>query len=320
MSVIYGGIEAGGTNFVCAAGSGPDDIRAEVRFPTTGPDETLDRAITFFNGQARAAPLVAIGVASFGPVDLNPASSTYGYVMETVKPGWSYTDFAGSLERAMGLPVGFDTDVNGAALGEQRWGAAQGLDTFLYLTVGTGIGGGGVIGGNPIHGLVHPEMGHIRVPHDLQVDPYPGMCMFHGDCLEGLACGPAVEERWGQPAATLPPNHPAWELEAHYLALGLQNYICTLSPQRIVLGGGVMEQAHLFPRVRHKVQELMNNYLQSPAILEDIHRYIMPPALGRRAGVLGAIALAIQAYQINHLLSDPMSKPPGTTSRPARRR
>jgi fructokinase len=295
MTALYGGIESGGTKFVCAVGTGPDDIRAEVRFPTTLPDETLERAITFFQEQAQAAPLAAIGVASFGPVDLHPESSTFGYVTGTVKPGWSYTDFAGSLERALGLPVGFDTDANGAALGEHAWGAAQGLDTFLYLTVGTGIGGGGMVGGKLIHGLVHPEMGHIRVPHDFQADPYPGNCLFHGDCLEGLACGPALEERWGQPAATLPPDHPAWELEAHYLALGLQNYICTFSPQRILLGGGVMDQEHLFPRVRQKLQIHMNRYLQSPAILEDIDQYIISPSLGSRAGVLGAIALAIEA-------------------------
>jgi fructokinase len=295
MSITYGGIEAGGTKFVCAVGTGPDDIRAEVRFPTTTPDETLDQAVTFFQEQVRAAPLAAIGVASFGPVDLHPQSSTFGYVTGTVKPGWSYTDVVGYLERALNRPVGFDTDVNGAALGEHTWGAAQGLDTFLYLTVGTGIGGGGMVGGNLIHGLIHPEMGHIRVPHDLQADPYSGNCLFHGDCLEGLACGPALEERWGQPAETLLPDHPAWELEAHYLALGLQNYICTFSPQRILLGGGVMEQAHLFPQVRQKLQNLLNGYLKSPVILEEINRYIVPPSLGPRAGVLGAIALAIEA-------------------------
>jgi fructokinase len=308
MDILYGGIEAGGTNFVCAVGSGPDNIRAEVRFPTTMPHETLDRAITFFQEQALAAPLMAIGIASFGPVDLNPESSTFGYVMETVKPGWSNTDFVGSLARALKLPVGFDTDANGAALGEYRWGAAQGLDTFLYLTVGTGIGGGGMVGGHLIHGLVHPEMGHVRVPHDLRADPYSGNCPFHGDCLEGLACGPALEERWGRPAATLPPDHPAWEMEAHYLALGLQNYICTFSPQRIVLGGGVMEQSHLFPRVRHNVQDLMNGYLQSSAILDDIHRYIVPPDLARRAGVLGAIALAIEAYEVRVTKGDEPSE------------
>lgn len=295
MSVTYGGIEAGGTKFVCAVGTGPDDIRAEIRFPTTTPDETMDRAITFFQEQAQIAALAAVGVACFGPVDLNPQSSTFGYVTGTVKPGWSYTNVVGYLERALNRPVGFDTDANGAALGEHTWGAAQGLESFLYLTVGTGIGGGGMVGGHLIHGLIHPEMGHIRVPHDLQADPYAGNCLFHGDCLEGLACGPALEERWGQSAETLPPDHPAWELEAHYLALGLQNYICTFSPQRILLGGGVMEQAHLFPQVRQKLQSLLNGYLNSPAILEEIDRYIVPPSLGARAGVLGAIALAIEA-------------------------
>ena len=292
MTVLYGGIEAGGTKFVCAVGTGPDDIRAEVRFPTTLPDETLDRAISFFQEQAQAAPLAAIGVASFGPVDLHPQSSTFGYVTGTVKPGWSYTDVVGYLERALNRPVGFDTDANGAALAEHTWGAAQGLDTFLYLTVGTGIGGGGIVGGNLIHGLIHPEMGHIRVPHDLQADPYSGNCLFHGDCLEGLATGPALEARWGQRGETLPPDHPAWSLEAHYLALGLSSFICTLSPQRIIMGGGVMQQKHLLPLIREEVQQILRGYIQSPSILEEIDSYILPPGLGNRAGVLGAIALA----------------------------
>ena len=190
------------------------------------------------------------------------------------------------------MPVGFDTDVNVAALGEYRWGAAQGLDSFIYLTVGTGIGGGGMVNGRLIHGLIHPEMGHIRVPHDWQSDPYAGCCPFHGDCLEGLAAGPALEQRWGQPPETLPADHPAWALEAHYLALGLVNFICTLSPQRIVMGGGVMEQPQLLPLVRQEVQELLNGYLQVPEILQAIDEYIVLPGLGKRAGVLGAIALA----------------------------
>ena len=171
-------------------------------------------------------------------------------------------------------------------------GAAQGLDTFVYLTVGTGIGGGGMVGGRLIHGLMHPEMGHIRVPHDRQTDPFAGMCIYHGDCLEGLACGPALEARWGHPADTLPPDHPAWLLQSHYLALGLVNIVCTLSPQRIIIGGGVMAQPQLFPMVRAKVQELLNGYVQAPEILDHMDGYIVPPALGNRAGVLGAIALA----------------------------
>jgi fructokinase len=291
---LWGGIEAGGTKFVCAVGTGPDDLQAEVRFSTTTPEETIGRAIQFFQ-QHNKEPLTAIGIASFGPVDLNPDSPTFGYITDTPKPGWAHTDFAGRIRRALGVPVGFDTDVNVAALGEYRWGAAQGLDTFIYLTIGTGIGGGGMVNGKLIHGLVHPEMGHIRIPHDRDRDPYAGSCPYHGDCLEGLAAGPALEERWGQRGETLPADHPAWLLEADYLAFGLVNIICILSPQRIILGGGVMQQHHLFPLVRRRVQGLLNDYLSVPTILDQIDDYIVPPALGDRSGVLGAIALAQQS-------------------------
>ena len=288
---IYGGIEAGGTKFVCAVATGPDDIRAETRFSTTTPEETIERAKAFFEEGAREGPLAAIGIASFGPVDPNPDSPTFGYITTTPKEGWANIEFASRISRALGIPVGFDTDVNGAALGEHRWGAAQGLDTFIYLTVGTGIGGGGLVNGRPMHGLIHPEMGHVRLPRHAH-DFFPGVCPYHGDCLEGMATGPALEARWGQRPETLPADHPAWEMEAHYLAYGLVNFICTLSPQRIVMGGGVMEQSHLFPLIRQKVQSLLNGYVQSPAILDQIDGYIVPPALGKRAGVLGAIALA----------------------------
>ena len=288
MTTRYGGIEAGGTKFVCAVGTAPDDVR-ETRFPTTTPDESINRAIAFFREQPR---ITAIGIASFGPIDLHPDSPTFGYITTTPKPGWANTDLAGAIKRALGVSIGFDTDVNVAALGEQRWGAAQGLDTFIYLTIGTGVGGGGLSSGKLLHGLIHPEMGHIRLPHDLARDPFPGACPYHGDCLEGLASGPALEKRWGARAETLPPDHPAWKLEARYLALALVNFICTLSPQRIILGGGVMEQAQLFPLIRREVQQLLNGYVQSPVIIENIDAYIVPPGLGKRAGVLGAIALA----------------------------
>jgi len=291
---LYGGIEAGGTKFVCAVGTGPNDLRAEVRFPTTTPDETINQAIAFFREQAAKEPLAAIGIASFGPVDPNPDSPTFGYITTTPKPGWTHTNLLGAVAQALQVPVGFDTDVNAAALGEHWWGAAQGLDTFIYLTIGTGLGGGGLVNGRLQHGLIHPEMGHILLPHNWQADPYAGKCPYHGDCFEGMAAGPALEERWGQPAASLPVDHPAWELEAHYLALGLVNFICVLSPQRIIMGGGVMEQRHLFPLLRGKVQQLLRGYIQSPAILEHIDEYIVPPGLGNRAGVLGAIALARQ--------------------------
>ncbi len=291
---MYGGIEAGGTKFVCAVGSGPEDLRGETRFPTTTPEETLNRAIAFFRQQQATLdePLTAIGVAAFGPLDPDPDSPTFGFITTTPKPGWANTDFAGVIRRALRLPGGFDTDGNGAALAEQRWGAAPGLDPFVYLTIGTGIGGGGMAAGRLLHGLLHPEMGHLRVPHDRQADPFPGSCPFHGDCLEGLASGPALEQRWGRQAETLPPDHPAWALEARYLALGLVNIILTLAPQRIILGGGVMQQPLLFPLVRREVQKLLNGYIHAPEILERIDNYIVPPALGNRAGVLGAIALA----------------------------
>ncbi len=296
MSKLYGSIEAGGTKFVCATGNGPDDIRAEVRFPTTTPDETIGRSIGFFQEQvSQHGPLTALGIASFGPVDPNPKSPNFGYITTTPKPGWANANLAGALGSALNIPVGFDTDVNGAALGEWRWGAAQGVDSFIYLTIGTGIGGGAMVNNQLAHGLIHPEMGHIRLPHDREADPYPGHCPFHGDCLEGLASGPAIGERWGQTAESLPADHPAWELEAHYLGLALVNFICTLSPQRIIMGGGVMAQPHLFPLVREKVQKLLNGYVQSPAILNEIDSYIVPPGLGNQAGILGGIALAQMA-------------------------
>ncbi len=286
----YGGLEAGGTKFVCMVGNGPQEILAETRFPTTTPAETIGRAIEFFR---RHQPLKTIGVACFGPVDLNPTSPTYGFITTTPKPGWANTNVAGLLRMALGVPVAFDTDVNGAALGEYTWGAAQGCDPVLYLTIGTGIGGGCLINGKPMHGLVHPEMGHIRLTHDWQADSYAGFCPFHGDCFEGLAAGPAIKLRWGSPAETLPPDHLAWELEAHYVALALSDLICTLSPKRIVLGGGVLEHPGLVERVRVRVQELLNGYVQSPVILKHIDEYIVRPGLGSRAGVLGAIALAL---------------------------
>lgn len=290
MTALYGGIEAGGTKFVCAVGTGPGDLRACIQFPTTGPDETIGQAVDFF--RRHSEPVVAVGIGSFGPVDPDPQSPSFGQITTTPKPGWQNTDIVGLIRAALGVPVGFDTDVNAAALGEHCWGAAQDVGTFVYLTVGTGIGGGGMVGGRLIHGLVHPEMGHLLVPHDRQRDPFAGVCPYHGDCLEGLAAGPALAARWGQRGETLPDDHPAWTLEAHYLALGLVNIITVLSPQRIIVGGGVMRRAELFPRVRREVQALLNGYIRVRRLLEQIDHYIVPPELGDRAGVLGALALA----------------------------
>lgn len=292
---LYGGIEAGGTKFVCIIGSSPDNSKAETSFPTTTPEETIDRTIAFFEQYRQQEPLTSVGIGSFGPIDLNPASPTFGYITTTPKPGWAHTEFAGRISKALGVKVVFDTDVNVAALGEASLGAAQGLDTFVYLNVGTGIGGGGMVNGRLLHGLVHPEMGHMRVPHDWGQDPYPGACPFHGDCFEGLAAGPALVGRWGQRGERLPADHQAWALEAHYLALGVANLICTLSPQRIILGGSIMLRTLLFPMIRQKVQRLLNGYLQAAAILEEIDSYIVPSGLGDRAGVLGAMELAKKA-------------------------
>lgn len=293
---LYGAIEGGGTKFVCAVGTGPDDLRAELRVETTSPEETLSRVVKFFHEQeAKFGRLASIGFACFGPLDPNPASPTYGHILPTPKPGWTNANVVGLLKDAFNVPIVFDTDVNGAALGEWRWGAAQGLDTFIYLTIGTGIGGGAYVEGKLLHGLIHPEMGHILLRHDRDKDSFAGTCPFHGDCFEGLACGGAMEKRWGQPGETLSAEHPAWDLEAEYVAQALTNYTLTLSPQRIILGGGVGSVPHLLPKVRARTRELINGYIQSSIILEHIETFIVNPGLGNRSGVLGAIALAKQA-------------------------
>jgi fructokinase len=290
---LCGAIEAGGTKFVCMVGTGPADMREQTRFATTTPESTLRETVDFLRGaEARVGRLAAIGIASFGPVDLHQDSPTFGSITSTPKAGWANVDILGGVKDALHLPVGFDTDVNAAALAEWRWGAARGLDTFIYLTIGTGIGGGGMVNGQLMHGLVHPEMGHVRIPHDRVADPFAGTCPFHGDCLEGLASGPAINARWLQPAEQLSDDHPAWALEARYLALALVNFICTLSPERIVIGGGVMSKTHLYSLLRRHVVDFLNNYVRTPVIVQGIDDYIVPPWLGEHAGVLGALALA----------------------------
>ena len=274
--MIYGGVEAGGTKWVCAIGDGPDGLLDTEVFPTTTPEETIARAVGFFG--RNGAP-VAVGVGSFGPIDAGS-----GRITTTPKPGWADTDVVGPFRAALGVPIAFDTDVNAAALAEHRWGAGRGVSSVVYITVGTGIGGGAVANGRPVHGLVHPEMGHVRIPHDRIADPFAGVCPRHGDCWEGLAAAPALTARWGRPAESLPDDHPAWPMEARYLALGIVNVILTLSPERVVLGGGVMARAGLLKRVRGSVSELLGGYVRAAEIVA--------PALGERSGVLGALALA----------------------------
>jgi fructokinase len=288
---LYGGIEAGGTKWVCAVGSGPSDMRGTTTFPTTEPDETIARAVDFF---AQNGSLEAVGIGSFGPIDTRRSSQSFGFITTTPKPGWAQTDVAGRLEDSLEVPVAFDTDVNAAALGEQRWGAAVGLDTFCYVTVGTGIGGGVVVNGRLVHGLLHPELGHMRIPHDRVADPFAGSCPYHGDCFEGLASGEAMRRRWGANAEELDDDEP-WELEAQYLALGLVNVICAVSPERIILGGGVMNEPTLLARVQERLPELLAGYFDAPELKDAIGGFVVRPGLGDRAGVLGAIALAQEA-------------------------
>lgn len=288
-----GGIEAGGTKFRCLTGSGPDDIGAMIEIPTTRPDETVTAVVNFFRQRQRVESLQAIGIASFGPVDLRHGSPRWGFITTTPKKGWAWFDLAGEIGRRLGLPVAFDTDVNGAALGEHRWGAARGIDHWIYLTIGTGIGGGGLFNGRLGHGLLHPEMGHLLIPHDRDRDPFPGCCPYHGDCLEGLASGPAMADRWGVSPAELPADHPAWALEATYLALGIVNLVSTLSPRLVILGGGVMKHKPLLPMVRERVREFFNGYIALSELNDRIDRYVVEPALGADAGVFGALALAL---------------------------
>jgi fructokinase len=292
---LFGAIEAGGTKFVCAVGSGPDQLTAEARIPTTSPGETLARCIAFFRAQP---PLTALGVGCFGPIELRADASNYGHVTSTPKPGWTNADVVGPLRSALGVPVGFDTDVNAAVLAEARWGAAQGLTTAVYVTIGTGIGGGALCGGQLLHGLLHPEMGHVLVPREADDADFAGGCPFHGAaCWEGVASGPALERRWGVRAELLPPDHPAWDLQARYIASALTTLVLVLSPERLILGGGVMQTRSLFPLIRRYLQRRLAGYVQAEALGANIDAYVVPPSLGHRSGILGALALAQAAAQ-----------------------
>lgn len=285
MSKLCGGVETGGTWTVCAVGTGPDDVRELSEFRTAGPDETLSKVVEFF----RDSGVEAIGIGSFGPVDVDPESPNWGSVTTTPKPGWQHTPVASVMREALEVPIAFDLDVTAAAVGEHRWGAARAVGSLCYLTVGTGIGGGLLIDGRPVRGLVHPEVGHMRVP---VLDSFAGVCPVHGNCWEGLANGPAIAERWNASPDELPDDHPAWPLEAEYLALGILSIVLTASPERMVLGGGVMQQESLLAQVRRQLSALNAGYLPTPMLGEEVDRYVVAPELGDRAGVLGAIALA----------------------------
>lgn len=289
---LYGSIEAGGTKFVCAVGSGPQNIVDEIRLPTTTPAETIQQACKFFAPYVRQ--LHGIGLGSFGPVDVDPASPTYGYITTTPKPHWGNTNILGMLRERINLPIAMDMDVVIAGLGEAKWGASAGLRHSLYLTIGTGIGGGYIVDGKPLRGLTSLEMGHIRIPHNLELDPFRGACPYHGDCFEGLASGPAIQAHFGQRAETLADEHPFWDVEAGHIAHALVNYILTLTPEIIIIGGGVMQKDFMFPKVRNNAQALLNSYLSHDLLLNRVDSYIVPPMLGSRSGLLGGIALAME--------------------------
>lgn len=294
---LLGGVEFGGTKCVCLLGTGPDDIRVRTSVPTgDDPAATLERIEQILREAAAThGPIRALGIASFGPVDLTRGSPTYGFITSTAKPGWRGTDIAGRLNRATGVPVGFDTDVNGAALAEGRWGAARNLEDFAYVTVGTGVGVGLVAGGRLVHGFAHPELGHIRVTRKAG-DRWRGACSFHGDCVEGLASGGAIAARAGMPAHAIPAHDPVWELAAHALAQLLHTLVLATAPRRILVGGGVVEaRPVLLERLRHDLLSSLNGYLDLPALAGPVDLYIMPPGLGTRAGPLGALALAADA-------------------------
>ena len=294
--MLLGAIEGGGTKFVCAIGDASGQLFAQQRFPTVAPQATVNQAIAFFKQQEvlRGERLAGIGIGMFGPIDLNPASEYYGYVTRTPKAGWSFANVLGPVQSAFpDIPVGFDTDVNVAGLGEHQWGAAQAWQTFVYLTVGTGIGGGGLIGGQLMHGLIHPEMGHILVPRRADDPMDEGACPFHINCLEDRATGPAIHKRWNAPGKSLPPDHPAWDLEAYYLAHAVADYMLVLSPEGLILGGSVLHQRQLFPLIREKVRALINGYMVHP-VMDNLDAYIVPPALGDDAGIKGGLALALR--------------------------
>ncbi|MFM7297548.1 MAG: ROK family protein [Planctomycetota bacterium] len=301
---LLGGIEAGGTKLVCAVSTNPArGLLARTRFSTgDDPSALLAQVCEWFAAQERQqGSLAALGVASFGPLDLDPRSPTYGFITTTPKRGWAQCDVLGPLRRAFpGRPIGFDTDVNGAALGEGRFGAARGLEDFLYITVGTGIGGGGLARGSLLHGLVHPEMGHIAMPR-LDGDSFEGACPFHGRCWEGLCSGPAIARRVGAPAELLAADHPEWERVARYMGFALGTLTCVVSPRRIVLGGSVRRAGQLgetefFRRMRAELARALGGYIESPALRDrGLDGFLVPPELGDDAGVLGALALAQDA-------------------------
>jgi fructokinase len=281
-----GALEAGGTKMVCAIGDEQGNIMVQTSIPTTTPEETLPKLISFFLQHS----IESLGIGAFGPVDLNQNSVSYGHILDTPKLAWKQYDLLGSLKRALNIPIGIDTDVNASCLGEMTFGTAKGLDCVIYLTIGTGIGAGISVNGKLLHGMLHPEAGHIMLKRH-PMDSFAGICPYHKDCFEGLASGPAIEERYGKKATLFAGEDQVWEVEAYYIAQALTNYIMTLSPQKIILGGGVMHQQQLFPLIRQEVSKAIAGYINTDQ-LQNMEDYIVPASLFGNQGILGAIELA----------------------------
>ena len=286
-----GALEAGGTKMVCAIGNENGEIFERISIPTETPEITLPKLIEYFKDKE----IEALGIGCFGPIDVNRNSETYGYITTTPKLAWANCDIVGAFKKALNIPVGFDTDVNGSALGEATWGITKGLENSVYITIGTGVGMGIMSNGKLLHGMLHPEAGHILMRRR-EDDHYEGKCPYHKTCLEGLAAGPAIEERWGKKGIELQDRDEVWDLEAYYLAQALTDYILILAPQLIILGGGVMHQEQLFTRIRAYVKEMLNGYIKTKE-LEDIDHYIVPASLHDDQGIMGALELGRRAFE-----------------------
>lgn len=293
-----GALEAGGTKMVCAVGDENGEIFERISLPTETPDKTIPAMIEYFKDKQ----IEALGIACFGPIDLNRSSDTYGFITTTPKLAWANCDIVGMFKEALGIPVGFDTDVNGSALGEATWGITKGLENSMYITIGTGVGAGIITNGKLLHGMLHPEAGHILLTKHPD-DSYKGHCPYHANCLEGLAAGPAIEERWGKKAIDLADKKEVWEMEAYYIGQALVDFIVTLSPQRIVLGGGVTHQEHMLPLIRGEVKKQLNGYLKTKE-LEDLEHYIVLPSLNDNQGIMGALKLALDELALNSAASN----------------
>ncbi len=291
----FGAIELGGTKTFVLIAKDRSKIYSRNIFPTLSPEQTIPDITNYFRDQAKVfnVKLESIGIGSFGPLDLDPKSKTFGYITSTPKQGWQFTNLKGKIEDSLQAPVVIDTDVNASALREFQSLLKQDINCFVYITIGTGIGGGFIINGELVHGLVHPEFRHIKIPHDKHIDPFIGICPYHRDCFEGLASGPALEERWHISPSLLPKHHMAWELEADYISLALMNLICTISPQKIILGGDVMHQVHLFEKIHQKTRDVLNNYIKSKYLEDHIQELIAMPYLQDNSGIFGALDLAM---------------------------